>query len=168
MNFAQRLFLLMMVPLVLASSCTSKKEIPSATTTQDLLPAGEPDISFEKGSLRIKDQVLTVEIAKTPQQRARGYMYRKQIPQGQGMLFVFSVPDYLNFYMKNTFVPLSIAFLDSNRKIIDIQDMAAAQPGQESFPIYISKGEAQYALEVPQGWFREKSIKVGDQAEWSF
>lgn len=165
MNTVLRLVLLLSFPLVLASSCTKKKDVPPAA---EGLPEGVEVIHFPRGTVRINDEVLSVEVASSPAQRARGLMYRKQLFQGHGMLFVFQNSEYLSFYMKNTFVPLSIAFINKEKRIVDIQDMVPAKEDQTSFPIYVSKEEAQYALEVPQGWFRDRHIKVGDLVQWSY
>ena len=167
MSLVLRLVLSLLIPLVLASSCTKKEDLDLHPEGLDL-PPGEEVIEFPKGVVRIKDELLSVEVAQTPAQRSRGLMYRKQLLQGHGMLFIFANSEYLNFYMKNTFIPLSIAFMDQNQTIVDIQDMTPAQEGQQSFPIYISKKEAMYALEVPMGWFRDRGIGIGDQVQWSF
>ncbi len=166
MNLVLRLVLSLLVPLVLASSCTKKPETGGSGSAVEL-PPGEDVVTFGRGTLRIKDETLSIEIANSPAQRGRGLMYRKQLLPGHGMLFIFPVPEYLNFYMKNTFFPLSIAFIDKDKKIVDIQNMAAAKENQESFPIYVSKEEAMYALEVPLGWFRDRQIRVGDSVAWS-
>jgi hypothetical protein len=108
-------------------------------------------------TLTIRDQKLEVEIASTPQTRALGLMNRFSLRQDHGMLFVFEAPQPLSFYMKNTYVPLSIAFIDARGKILNIEDM---RPLDES--IHWSKGLALYAVEMRQGWFASKGIGAGD------
>jgi hypothetical protein len=103
---------------------------------------------------------LEVEVADTPAARARGLMYRTWLPEYAGMLFVFETPQRLAFWMKNTWIPLSIAFIDASWRVVDIQDMDPPPPGGE-IPIYVSRREAQYALEVNQGFFTRHGIGVG-------
>jgi uncharacterized membrane protein (UPF0127 family) len=100
---------------------------------------------------------IQIEIAKTTEQRNTGLMHRKHLPAEKGMFFVFEHPQKLCFWMKNTLIPLSIAFIDDNGLITDILDM---QPLDET-PRCSSK-EAQYALEVNQGWFDKKQIHIGE------
>jgi uncharacterized membrane protein (UPF0127 family) len=87
-------------------------------------------------------------------------MYRTWLPEYAGMLFVFETPQRLAFWMKNTWIPLSIAFIDASWRVVDIQDMDPPPPGGE-IPIYVSRREAQYALEVNQGFFARHGIGVG-------
>ena len=100
---------------------------------------------------------ISAEIAKTNEDRARGYMERKKIPEGTGMLFVFERDQVLSFWMKNTPHPLSIAYINSKGRIIDIFDMTPY-----SVNSIVSTGYSRYALEVPQGWFEKNGIKRGD------
>ena len=108
-------------------------------------------------TLTIRDHKLEVEIASTPQSRALGLMNRFSLRTDHGMLFVFETPQPLAFYMKNTYVPLSIAFVDARGKILNIEDM---RPLDES--THWSKGLALYAIEMRQGWFASKGIGPGD------
>jgi len=100
---------------------------------------------------------ITVELASTDGERARGLMFRKQLPDGQGMLFVFDRDQPLSFWMKNTVIPLSIAFIASDGHILEIKDM---QPNDLNS--VKSSRSARYALEVPQGWFGRVNVKAGD------
>lgn len=111
-------------------------------------------------TLTIRDQKLEVEIASTPQTRALGLMNRFSLRTDHGMLFVFETPQPLAFYMKNTYIPLSIAFVDTQGRILNIEDM---RPLDES--THWSRGVAQYAIEMRQGWFAAKGIGVGDKVE---
>lgn len=101
--------------------------------------------------------LISAEIAKTNEDRARGYMERKKIPEGTGMLFVFERDQVLSFWMKNTPTPLSIAYIDSKGKIRDIFHMEPY-----CLDSIISTVSVRYALEVPQGWFEKNGIKKGD------
>ncbi|MGB3683073.1 MAG: DUF192 domain-containing protein [Rubrobacteraceae bacterium] len=103
---------------------------------------------------------LQVEIADNDAERQRGLMERTALGSNRGMLFVFEDEQTLSFWMKNTLIPLSVAYLDSEGRIIDIQDM---QPLDET--PHPSAEPAQYALEVNQGFFEERGVKVGDKAK---
>lgn len=100
---------------------------------------------------------IVAELALTEKEREHGYMGRKTIPDGTGMLFVFYHDQVQNFWMKNTPHPLSIAYIDSSGKIRDILDMTPF-----SLANVTSTVSVRYALEVPQGWFDKVNIKVGD------
>jgi len=104
---------------------------------------------------------LRVELALDESERQRGLMYRKSLEKNTGMLFVFSREQYLNFWMKNTYVPLSIAYIDSGGTIGDIQDMAPL----DTSVTYPSKSPARYALEVNRGWFAANGIAPGCRIE---
>jgi uncharacterized protein len=105
---------------------------------------------------------VRVEIADNAFERARGLMFRTALAENRGMLFVHEAEQKLSFWMKNTRIPLSIAFIDSEGRIVDIQDM---RPLDDDPPHYVSAKPAQYALEVNQGFFEERGVKVGDRAE---
>ena len=99
-------------------------------------------------------------MAATPEQFQTGLMNRKSLPEMQGMLFDFSLYGgsvNIPFFMKNTYIPLSIAFISGDGAIIDIQDM---EPLTET--LHYPSGAYRYALEVNQGWFQKYGITVGD------
>jgi uncharacterized membrane protein (UPF0127 family) len=102
--------------------------------------------------------ILKAEMARTPEERSRGLMNRKSLADGEGMLFVFEKDEVVSFWMKNTFVPLSIAFIASDGRIIEIRDM---RPNDLS-SVYSSRS-VRYALEAPQGWFSRAGIMPGDR-----
>jgi uncharacterized protein len=99
---------------------------------------------------------LNVELASTPAARAQGLMDRKTLAAGSGMLFDFGQDVNTAFWMKNTSIPLSIAFIDSAGKVVAIKDM---QPFDLT-PV-TSPGAYRYAIEVNQGWFKDHNIKPG-------
>ncbi|AOP34693.1 hypothetical protein A0128_13030 [Leptospira tipperaryensis] len=109
---------------------------------------------IEKITIYVDEHPLLVEIVNTPRDRARGLMYRKSMGENEGMLFVFSEPDYLSFWMKNTWIPLSIAYFNRDKRITDIHDMKPNQTKE----LYHSSEKALYALEVNQGWFAKRKI----------
>lgn len=100
---------------------------------------------------------LAVETADTEAKRRYGLMFRKSLDQNRGMLFVFPFEIMLDFWMKNTYIPLSIAYIDKNFIINEIYDM---KPLDTSIK-YPSKRAAKYALEVNQGWFKKHNITKG-------
>ena len=108
-------------------------------------------------TLTVKGHKIVAEVVTTPEQRAKGLMNRFSLQPDHGMLFVFEAPQPLSFWMRNTFIPLSIAFVDSGGKIVNIEDM---KPQDESS--HWSRGFALYAIEMKQGWFAAKGIGPGD------
>jgi uncharacterized protein len=104
---------------------------------------------------------VRVEIADDYFERARGLMHRTALGENRGMLFVYTDEDQPSIYMKNTLIPLSIAFMDSEGCIVDIQDM---EPLDEETS-HVPTKPAQYALEVNQGFFEERGVEVGDRAD---
>jgi hypothetical protein len=107
-------------------------------------------------SLNAGIHVITAEIANTFNTRARGLMHRKSLGANQGMLFVFPDVSAHCMWMRNTFVPLSVAFIDEQGTIVSIHDM---QPQTESS--HCAAKPARFALEMNQGWFAQKGIKAG-------
>ena len=102
---------------------------------------------------------VVAEVASTPEQRERGLMYRRELPAGTGMLFVFPDAAERSFWMSNVFVALDVAFMDESLRVTGITRM---QP--ETTDYHDSTGPMMYGLEVPQGWFAAHGIRVGDRA----
>ncbi|MCL2800207.1 MAG: DUF192 domain-containing protein [Treponema sp.] len=102
--------------------------------------------------------VVKAEIARTPEEHMQGLMFREKLPDGEGMLFIFETDRILSFWMKNTLVPLSIAYITSEGIIIDIKNMYP----HDTTSVYSSRS-VRYALEVPQGWFSRVGVKEGDR-----
>lgn len=115
-----------------------------------------------KPLIRVGGVPLKVEIADTPRSRQTGLMFRERLPEDEGMLFVFKRVDYLSFWMKNTLIPLSIAFIDADGKIVQMEDM---EPLDEQTH-HRSAQPVLYALEVNQGWFERHGVHVGDRVEF--
>jgi len=116
--------------------------------------------SLPKANITIGERSIAVEIANTPEQRAIGMMYRRKLGPDEGMLFVFERDQNLSFYMKNTFVPLSIAFIRSDGLISNIANM---EP--RTLTPHHSRTPSRYALEMPQGWFAEHGIQAETKVE---
>ena len=102
---------------------------------------------------------LNAEIADSDKERETGLMFRKSMPADHGMLFVFDEDRILSFWMKNTHIPLDIAFIDSDGVIRDIYSMMPL----DTSVIYTSSTRVRYALEVNSGWFSAKGISVGSK-----
>ena len=147
-NQAKKLLILgtVLCLLIPAASCKSKK-----------LPVIDITITRADGTIAI----VKAEVAEKEEDRNHGFMERKNIPDGTGMLFVFDRDQILSFWMKNTPHPLSIAYIDSRGKIRNIYDMTPF-----SLTPIKSTSSVRYALEVPQGWFEKENINVGDIVSW--
>jgi len=100
-------------------------------------------------------------VAATADARRKGLMFRKKLDKNGGMLFIYGSKNYLSYYMKNTFIPLDIAFLDETFKILEIRPM---EPLDET--AIVSKDKVQYALEVNRGFFERVGLKVGDSLDF--
>lgn len=115
-------------------------------------------LAFKTLHIQVNKIQLQVEVASTHEERLLGLMYRKKLSQNKGMLFIYSSERIIKLWMKNTFIPLSVAFLNKEKKIINIEKM---EPNQTKL-IYRSKDLALYAVEVNQGWFETHNISAGD------
>jgi len=119
---------------------------------------------FEKKKITIESAAgkvtITVEIAKTRAQQQQGLMFRKELKDGDGMLFIHERDEPLSFWMKDTLIPLSLAYIASDGRIVEIYDM---EPG--NLNSVRSSRSVRYALEVPQGWFSRAGIKPGDKLD---
>ncbi len=118
--------------------------------------------SVLKIPLYLHHKEIWVEVAKTPEEIAYGLMGRKHLAEDGGMLFVFQTEGYHGFWMKDTLIPLSIAFFDKNGRIVWITDMKPLTLNSHVPPKPIL-----YALEMNQGWFTKHSIKIGDVVRFS-
>ena len=140
------------------------KKLFHATLFALLLITGPASAAENTGlpeiNLTINKQTLTAEVAANDNTRTIGLMHRRMLPENRGMLFVFPYSMPLSFWMMNTFIPLSIAYLDEGGVIINITDMKpqTTDPHPSSRP-------ARYALEMNQGWFAKRGIKAGAKVE---
>ncbi len=119
------------------------------------LPASASELP--KIQIEIRQHKIVAEVAATEATRAKGLMHRFSLPPDQGMIFVFPGPQGVAMWMRNTFIPLSVAFIDAEGRILNIADM---QPKSEE--LHASAGLAVYALEMRQGWFRERGLGPGE------
>lgn len=117
---------------------------------------------LSKVPLYIKAKEVRVEVAKTEEERSRGLMERMSLGKDEGMLFIFEAEGDHGFWMKNTLLPLSIAFIDKEGRIVQITDMEPRTLSVHSPPKPIL-----YALEMNRGWFAANGIKAGDTIRFS-
>ena len=116
------------------------------------------DATFRTATLKVGAHRLKVEVAQTDGEREKGLMFRKHMGKDDGMLFIFDEPAYHAMWMKNTLIPLSVAFLDAQGTILNILDM---EP--QTLDSHAAAGPAIYAIETNKGWFEEKKVKAGDK-----
>jgi uncharacterized membrane protein (UPF0127 family) len=139
-----------------ASEADRRLVAEAAPPSPALPPAGHAWVIFGA------DTVLA-EVAATSDERSEGLMYREQVPDGTGMLFVFPDNQVRSFWMANTYIALDIAYMDPSFRVVDIVAMEPLVT--ESYP---SAAPAMYGLEVRQGWYAEQGIRVGAQAQIEF
>jgi uncharacterized membrane protein (UPF0127 family) len=120
--------------------------------------AAAQDVRFATTTLTAGMHLIKAEIARTDAQRAQGLMFRDELPANAGMVFVFDAPATQCMWMKNTPLPLSVAFIDAKGKIVNIVDM---QPHTLDSHCSTKGVPVRYALEMKQGWFRQRHIKAG-------
>ena len=116
-----------------------------------------PGARLEVVPLVVGNHRITAELAVQREDRNRGLMFRESLPEDHGMLFVFAEEQMLGFWMKNTPLPLSIAYADAGGTIVHIADL---EPHEET-PVS-SRRPARYALEMNRGWFARRGVFVGD------
>ena len=136
----------------------NKKLLPAALLT--LFLTGLVPVSAQEKlpvtTLSIGIHLIQAEVAIRDEERAQGLMFREQMGQNEGMVFRFNSPNQVCMWMKNTLLPLSVAFIDDAGSIINIEDMKA-----QTLDAHCASKPARYALEMNQGWFKKKSIKAG-------
>ena len=123
-----------------------------------LLPAmaEEPQTDLPRVKLSAGMYQIDAQVAQTTEQRMTGLMFRKEMPQHEGMLFVFEQPSQQCFWMKNTLLPLSAAFIDDDGTLVNVEDMKP-----QTLDSHCSAKPVRYVLEMNQGWFSKKGIKPG-------
>lgn len=120
----------------------------------------QQDPKFQVISLNAGIHVIKAEVASTNAERQQGLMFREKMAPNEGMVFVFDGPAEVCMWMKNTLLPLSVAFIDERGKIINIEDMKP-----QTTDSHCGKKLVRYALEMNQGWFKQKNIKPGTSIE---
>ncbi|MDF2179521.1 DUF192 domain-containing protein [Aliiglaciecola sp. CAU 1673] len=115
-------------------------------------------IQFGTVQVKIKDRVLKLELAEAFEERAQGLMFRPELCEDCGMIFSYEQPKVISMWMKNTLIPLDVAFVDEHGRIIAIKPMEPHDLRSVSSEVL-----AKYALEMNQGWFARNQIRVGDK-----
>ena len=121
-----------------------------------------PQLDLERVKLTSGMHRIDAQVAATPEQRQTGLMHRKNMPQHEGMIFVFDQPAKQCFWMKNTLIPLSAAFLSDDGTIVNIEDMKPLV-----LDGHCSAQPVRYVLEMNKGWFAKKGIKAGSKLQSS-
>ncbi len=144
---------------VLAGACTSPARSSGEEATDE---TGLPVVTFTTAAGATVP--LAVEVADTDELRTCGLMHRPSLPAEQGMLFVFEQDVQVGFWMRNTLIPLSIAYIDTDGRIVDILEMEPLPPGAPAV-IYTPRGPYRYAVEANTGWFTRQGLAPGDRAD---
>lgn len=118
--------------------------------------AEEPQMDLSRVTIGAGMHQIDAQVAATDEQRATGLMFRKQMPQHEGMLFIFERPSQQCFWMKNTLLPLSAAFVDDDGTVVNVEDMKP-----QTLDSHCSAKPVRFVLEMNQGWFAKKGIKPG-------
>lgn len=118
--------------------------------------ADEPQMNLPRVRLSAGLHQIDAQVAQTHEQRMTGLMHRKEMPQHEGMLFVFEQPAQQCFWMKNTLLPLSVAFLADDGTVVNIEEMKP-----QTLDSHCSQQPVRYVLEMNTGWFAKKGIKPG-------
>jgi uncharacterized membrane protein (UPF0127 family) len=118
--------------------------------------AQDAQMNLPRVKLNAGMHIIDAQVAATMDQRMTGLMHRKEMPQQEGMLFVFETPSQQCFWMKNTLLPLSIAFVADDGTIVNIDEM---QP--QTLDSHCSLQPVRYVLEMNKGWFGKRGIKAG-------
>ena len=118
--------------------------------------AQEPQLQLPRIKLGAGMHQIDAQVAQTPQQREIGLMHRKEMPQHEGMLFIFEQPTRQCFWMKNTLIPLTAAFIEEDGTIVNLADMKP-----QTLDGHCSDRPVRFVLEMNQGWFIKKGLKAG-------
>jgi uncharacterized protein len=150
-------FSLMLAISLLWTGCnrTESLSAPRAASIQN--PTGKPQPKLATIKLWLGAQEIIAEQALSLPQIETGMMFRTEMAENEGMLFVFAEPHKASFWMKNTLLPLTCAYIDSEGKILEIHDMKP----QDLSPIPAASDQIQYVLEMKQGWFSRNNVKAG-------
>jgi len=130
----------------------------AAAATAALLGAAHAQSALPTTKLSAGIHVITAEVAINDPQRARGLMFRESLAPNHGMLFVFDAKTVQCMWMRNTLIPLSVAFIEDDGGIVNIEDM---QPKTEDS--HCARKPVRYALEMELGWFDKRGLKAGSR-----
>ena len=145
---------LTMRPLIRRLCVAALTALACTPALAQLAPTGQPQLDLPRTQLSIGMHRIDTQLATTQAQRQIGLMHRKEMPQHEGMLFVFEQPAVQCFWMKNTLLPLTAAFVDDDGTIVNLADMKP-----QTLDSHCSTKPVRYVLEMNQGWFARKNIK---------
>ncbi len=131
------------------------------------VPAARQSVTFKKEKITLAGKTIPVEVAETGEQHEHGLMYRSSLPENEGMIFIFGEEGIRHFWMKNTYIDLSIGYFDKDKALVDIQEMKATSMMETRPPSYPSAKPAMYALEMNKGWFAKNKVKLGQKFQFS-
>jgi len=131
--------------------------LASCVSLSSVFADGQPQPKLPTISLGVGEKTLITEVADDEPERETGMMFRKAMADGTAMLFVLEAPQHAAFWMRNTLIPLSVAYLNASGMILEIHDL---KPKDET-PINSQFDTIAYAIEVPQGWFTKNGILPG-------
>lgn len=129
-----------------------------ALLTHTVHAQGQPQMDLPRVKLQAGIYQIDAQLAMTQEQRATGLMFRKEMPQPEGMLFVFEQAAPQCFWMKNTVLPLTAAFVADDGRIVNLADMKP-----QTTDSHCSTEPVRYVLEMNQGWFAKRGIKAGSK-----
>ena len=121
-----------------------------------------PQMNLQRVALSAGMHKIDAQVASGPEQRQIGLMFRKDMPQHEGMIFVFEQPTKQCFWMKNTLLPLTAAFVADDGTIVNLADMKP-----QTLDAHCSDKPVRYVLEMNKGWFSKKGIKAGSKLQAS-
>jgi len=143
------------LPLLRALALTFSLLLPAAFPAR---AAEEPQMELATTRLTAGIHNINVQVAQTPEEHAVGLMYRRSMPTNEGMLFIFPAPAKQCFWMKNTLLPLSAAFILDDGTLVNIEDMKP-----KSLDSHCSAQPVRFVLEMHQGWFAKRGLRAGDK-----
>jgi len=160
MKFHRRQQLPYLLVLLVALLACGREDRQETSPQREQTPSAGS--SAEGVFIKVAGNPVWVRVSETPRERERGLMFTDSLPPDEGMLFVFEREQILSFWMKNTPLPLSVAFIDREGRILEITHM---QPLDEE-STHTSRQPALYALEMNAGWFEKHGVRVGDRVEF--
>ena len=146
----KRFLAVLFLTVFLSFGCANAKKV------KNLKNRAQPRL--QTVNLTIGTVNVTAEVAATPEQQKKGLMFRKKLGKSEGMLFPYAGPAYVCMWMKNTLIPLSVAFIGVDGKILNIEDM---EPKTENS--HCGNGAVLFALEMNKGWFEKHNIGIGSE-----
>src|SRR3990172_12921864 len=147
-----------LIAFIFLSGGLTPTQTIAQTEAQTTMPADAKIWTISMENLKAEKKQLYCEVAETDQEKHRGLMFRDKLAQDECMIFLYDAPIMFSFWMKNTYIPLSIAFVDENLRIMEIFDM---KPFDEN--IVRSTIPGIYAIEANRGWFKKNIVNQGSK-----